>query len=83
MVNAVQPQTPPIAQQQGITGEVTVVVTLDAQSQLVSAAISQSPSALLDNAALAAARASTYQTEIVNCKPVGDSFRLLIEFQAQ
>ena len=57
------------AQQQGITGTVEVIVALDEHSHLVSARIGKSPNAILNNAALAAARQSTYQTEIVNCKP--------------
>jgi TonB family protein len=81
--NAVQAETPPIAQQQGISGEVTVVVSLDETSKLVSATVQKSPSALLNNAAVNAAKASKFQTRIVNCKPVADSYRFIVEFQSQ
>ena len=82
-VNAVPAETPPLAQQQGISGEVTVVVSLDENSKLVSATVQKSPSSLLNNAALQAAKSSTYQTRIANCKPVADSYRFIVEFQSQ
>jgi TonB family protein len=82
-INAAEPETPAIAQQQGITGEVIVQVSLDENSHLVSASIVKSPSALLNNAALAAARASRFQTRIANCKPVADSYNFIVDFQSQ
>jgi TonB family protein len=83
LVNAAQAETPPIAQQQGISGEVTVVVSLDENSKLISATVSKSPSAILNQAAINAAKASTYKTRIEACKPVADSYRFLVEFQSQ
>lgn len=82
-VRTIQPTTPTNARQLNISGEVFVTVTLDAQSRVVSAAIAKSPNALLDDAALAAARASTFQTAVVNCKPVGGSFSFLVDFSDQ
>jgi TonB family protein len=83
MVNAVAPDTPAIAQQQGISGVVQVLVALDANSKLVSATIQKSPSGLLNNAAIQAARASTFQTEIVDCKPVAANYLYQVEFNQQ
>ena len=73
--------TPPIAVAEKIYGEVVVVITLDAQSHIESASISRSPSVILNQAALQAARASTFQTTIKNCQPVGGSFRFIVVFQ--
>ncbi len=66
-----QPSTPPMAQQQGITGDVTVRVTLDASGSVSATQIMISPSAILNSAAAAAARASTYQPGLQNCRPGG------------
>jgi TonB family protein len=52
---------PPMAEQQGIRGTVQVVISLDEYSRVVGARIQTSPSAILNPAALAAARASTFQ----------------------
>ena len=63
--------TPPLAQQQGISGDVVVTVTLNAAGTPILVAIKQSPSAILNSAALSAARASTYQPGLTNCVPGG------------
>jgi TonB family protein len=83
MINAVAPDTPPIAQQQGISGTVSVMVSLDANSKLVNATVQKSASGLLNNAALQAARASTFATEIVDCKPVAAQYLYVVEFNQQ
>ena len=82
-INAAQPETPAIAQQQGITGDVTVQVSLDENSKLVGEKVVKTPSSLLNNAALAAARDSTFKTRIVDCKPVADSYLFVVSFQSQ
>jgi TonB family protein len=71
IVNQVQPDSPPMAQQQGITGDVVVRVTLDALGAVAAASVWSSPSAILNQAALQAARASTYQPGLQGCKPGG------------
>jgi hypothetical protein len=38
---------------------------------------------LLNNAALASARQSTFATQIVDCKPVAASYIFIVEFQSQ
>jgi TonB family protein len=60
-----------MAQQQGIVGDVVVRVTLDGSGAVTAVQIRTSPSAILNNAALAAARASTYQPGLQNCTPGG------------
>ena len=80
MVNAVTAETPSIAQQQGISGEVRVIVALDDTSKLLFARVDKTASPLLNNAALQSARTSTYQTKIVNCKPVADQYVFIVEF---
>jgi outer membrane biosynthesis protein TonB len=82
-ISAAQPDTPAIAQQQGITGDVYVLVTLDENSKLVAEKVTKSPSSLLNAAALAAARQSTFKTRIVDCKPVADSYNFIVEFASQ
>jgi TonB family protein len=81
--HAADPDMPQMAQQQGITGTVQVQVSLDANSHIVGTKIYSSPSALLNNAALAAARASTFQTEITNCKPQAADYLFSVEFDSQ
>jgi TonB family protein len=83
VVNAVSPDTPAIAQQQGITGTVSVEIELDVNSKLINAKVIKTPSPILNNAAIAAAKQSTYQTEIVNCKPQASSYRFDVDFQSQ
>jgi TonB family protein len=59
VVRVVEPESIPLAQQQGIGGVVIVIVSLDAQSHVTAARIQSSPSAILNNAALVAARQTT------------------------
>jgi TonB family protein len=80
-VHPVEPATPPMAKQQGITGTVQVVVSLDENSQVVGARIQSSPSAILNAAALAAVRASTFQTEIRDCRPLARDYIYTVDFQ--
>jgi TonB family protein len=77
------PDTPVIAQQQGITGTVQVVVSLDAQSRVVGTRVQTSPSAVLNQAALAAARESQFRTEIRNCEPVAADYIFSVDFTSQ
>jgi TonB family protein len=60
-----------MAQQQGIMGDVVVRVTLDGSGAVTAVRIQSSPSAILNNAALNAARASTYQAGLQSCTPGG------------
>jgi TonB family protein len=83
VVHAVEPDTPPIAQQQGIAGQVQVAVSLDADSRVVGTRIQSSPSAILNAAALAAARQSTFQTEIRDCRPLAADIIFVVDFMAE
>ncbi|HEX3465073.1 MAG TPA: energy transducer TonB [Candidatus Elarobacter sp.] len=82
-IRAVEPDTPTIAQQQNISGTVQVIVSLDEQSNIVGTSIQTSPSAVLNNAALAAARQSKFQTEIRDCKPIAARYIFSVEFSSQ
>jgi protein TonB len=82
-VRAVEPDTPPMAQQQGVSGQVQVVVSLDEASHILSATVRSSPSALLNQAALSAAKGSTFQTEVRDCKPIAASYLFTVDFSAQ
>ncbi len=80
VVRAVTPDVPAMAQQQGISGTVVVLVGLDENSRVTMAAIQSSPSAVLNAAALLAARTSTYQTEIRDCHPVASRYVFSVRF---
>jgi hypothetical protein len=82
-LHAVEPDTPPMAQQQGITGTVQVVVSLDATSHVTGTRIQSSPSALLNWAALSAARQSTFLTEIRDCKPIAADLIFTVDFASR
>jgi TonB family protein len=79
-IRAVEPDTPAMAQQQGISGTVQVIVSLDEQSHILSTSIGSSPSAVLNQAALSAARQSTFQTEIRDCKPIAAKYLFSVDF---
>jgi outer membrane biosynthesis protein TonB len=82
-VRTVEPDTPALALQQGVSGTVNVVVSLDAQSRIVATRVASSPSALLNGAALATARGSQFRTGIHNCEPVAADYIFSVEFTAQ
>jgi periplasmic protein TonB len=82
-IRPVEPDTPAMAQQQGISGTVQVVVSLNAESRVVGTRVQTSPSAILNNAALTAARQSQFQTEIRDCKPIAADYIFSVEFNSQ
>jgi protein TonB len=82
-IHAIEPDTPPMAAQQGISGVVQVKVALDENSHILGTSIYQSPSAILNSAALNAARNSTFQTEVRDCKPIAASYLFSVEFTSQ
>lgn len=83
IIHAVDPDTPPLAQQQGISGIVQIVVSLNTDSKVVGTRVQDSPSVILNRAALAAARESTYQTELRDCKPVAADYVFSVDFPSQ
>jgi len=80
VIQAAPAVTPAIAEQQGIVGDVQVIVSLDADSRVVGVRIQSSPSAVLNPAALAAARHSTFQTETRDCRPLAADYLYTVEF---
>ncbi|HEY4439264.1 MAG TPA: SIMPL domain-containing protein [Candidatus Elarobacter sp.] len=83
VVQPVTPEYPPMARQQGISGTVQVVVSLNEQDGVVSTRILSSPSAVLNAAALAAARSSVFRTERRDCVPVAASYVFSVSFGAE
>ena len=73
------PETPAIAQSQGITGTVEVQVDLDANSRILATRAVSGPS-LLRNAAISATKASKFRTEVRNCLPQAATYRYIVEF---
>lgn len=81
-VQAATPDYPESAREQGL-GEVqvTVVVTIAPSGSLVNASIGQgSGNMAIDQAALAAARQSTYAPKIVDCQPVQGQYYFKVTF---
>jgi protein TonB len=77
----VAPETPAIAKLQSLSGTTVVRVDIsNAGSVLRTAVARSSGSAMLDRAALAAARAQAYTPEIEACRPVAGSYALEVEF---
>jgi len=73
------PETPPIAQSQGVTGTVEVQVDLDVNSRILATRAVSGPS-LLRNAAISATKASKFRTEVRNCLPQAATYRYIVEF---
>ena len=76
------PEIPQMAREQGLSGVAQVQVDLSASGQVLSAKIFASTgSSLLDNAAVDAARRTTYSPKIVDCGRVPGSYLYRVEFQ--
>jgi len=82
-LHAIEPDMPAMAQQQGIQGTVQVIVSLDATSHVTATKVQSSPSVVLNQAALSAARQSQFQTEIRDCKPIAADYIFSVDFQSQ
>lgn len=84
VTNAVEPDYPEVARQQGATGRAEIKVTLTATGAVGEVAVFKSSgNAALDLAAETAAKASTYAPQIVDCKAVGGSYRFSADFTGQ
>jgi TonB family protein len=79
-LQAAQPYVPAEAAAQRVYGRVLVIVTLNDRSQVVWVDVLKSASPLLNDAALAAARDSTYRTQIVHCRPIAANFIFSVDF---
>jgi TonB family protein len=82
-IRAAEAEMPALAQQQGVGGQVTVKVTIDAEGKLIFKAVSSSASALLNSAALTAAAQSTFAPAIRDCHPVGGTYDFIVDFNGK
>lgn len=83
-MHGVAPDYPDLARQQGAAGATQVRVTLDARGTVAATAIYRSSgNAALDNAALVAARASSYAAAVENFVRVGGSYLFRAEFSGE
>jgi TonB family protein len=72
---------PDVANEMHLTGTTLVQVDLDASGNLVGAEVAKSSGVgVLDRAAIAAARASTFRPAIQNCTPVPGSYLFEVDF---
>jgi TonB family protein len=82
-LRAAEPEMPALAQQQGISGTVEVIVSLDAASRVVATRVRSSPSGVLNAAAVAAARASQFRTEVRDCAPISADYVFRVDFSGE
>ena len=83
-VTKAKPDYPASALMQGITGTAEIAVTLDATGQVQSLAVARtSGNRALDEAALSAARNSSYAPETRECEPVAGTYRFIANFTMQ
>jgi protein TonB len=81
IIHKVTPEYPQVAQEQGIQGNVTVRVTIGPQGQVLAAVISSSSgNPLLDEAALKAAKETTYKPPMVNGVPTQRDYLVIYTF---
>jgi len=80
VIKPVAPDTPVLAEQQGITGIVSILVQLDPDGNVGAADVTRSPSSLLNLAALTAVRRSQYSPAIFRCRPIASRYIFRMEF---
>ncbi len=82
MSNKVQPEVPEMAQQQGATGTAEVEVSLSASGGVLGTSIYKSTgNQALDQAALGAARQSSYYPAKENCNSVPGHYKFVVQFE--
>jgi TonB family protein len=82
-VSEAQPTYPESATEENLGPvEVVVIVTVGPSGNLVDATIGSDPShnSAIEHEALRVARTTTYAPHLVDCKPVTDEYRYLIDF---
>jgi len=80
-INRVQPQYPSICIDQGASGRVVVDVTIGPDGSLVSAVLGQTSGfPCIDDAALAAAKESTYEPSEVDGRPATQTYLIVYDF---
>ena len=77
---AAEPDMPFAAEAARIEGNVSIIVSLDENSNVTSAVIDTSPSAIFNESALAAARGSRYQTAVSACRFVPSRYRFVVSY---
>src|SRR5579862_8110427 len=81
---AVEPDVPEIARQEGAVGVAQIQVSLGPDGAVRSVSIYQSTgNSSLDQAALGAARASSYAPALEECAPVAGTYLFRVEFSGQ
>ena len=78
-IKAVQPTMPQLAQADGITGTVEVLLTVRANGAITTAQAVSGP-VLLRQAAVDAALATTFVPEIRDCHPIPGAYSYFIDF---
>lgn len=81
IVKRAVPQYPSIARSQRITGTVSVEVTIGADGSIEEANITQSPSPLLNSAALDAARLMKFEPALIDGVPARGKLTVLFSFK--
>jgi protein TonB len=74
------PEMPDMARERNVTGTVDVLVDLSETGAVRAVSIAHTPDVVLDEAALDAARRTTYAPEIVDCKAQSGSYLFRVEF---
>jgi protein TonB len=78
----VQPDYPNVAKEQNAQGTAVVLATIGPNGNVLATRIDQSTgNKLLDQAALAAARSSSFEPPRINGKPATETYRLVYTFQ--
>jgi hypothetical protein len=67
----------------GLSGDVVVLVTLRADSAILSTIILKSSSTIFNGPSLKATRASVYQTAIAKCRVIPATYRFIVSFAAR
>jgi protein TonB len=81
IVRSVEPQYPPIAKLQNLTGTSFIRVDLSATGRALGANVAvSSGSILLDRAALEAVKSSVYEPETRSCTAIPGSYAIEVEF---
>ena len=80
LTHTATPHIPAMAFQQGIAGSVHVGVALDERGAYTAGQVISSPSAVLDQAALDAAKRSSFTPAIFRCQPSPSGYEVTIEF---
>lgn len=81
VLRAVSPEMPPLAAEGGWSGVAYVALTLDASARVVEAHIAQSTGYRpLDDLAVSAARRSTFESAVFDCRKVGGRYTFGVSF---